>query len=445
MKHSSKSGQGYYRHPLVSALSPILSEAAFRPDALPDPASGRSPRRWQPLMLVWTALLVAWSDACSLTERFAEARAVMAKLFPSRKRVGKTYQGFVKALTLSGSALLDRLAEQLRVHMRTLPSCWTVLGIEAFAVDGSRVECPRTAANQAVLKRAGRKKTGPQLSLTTLYHLGSGCPWDYRIGPGTESERAHLRALLATLPPGATIVADAGFIGYELLAEILASGRHILFRVGGNVTLLRDLGYVHVDEQDATVYLWPDKAQKRNLPPIVLRLMVVPGRHPVYLVTDMLSETALSLEQAGALYRRRWGVEVFYRSLKQTLGRRKMRCGAPDNVQMELAWNMAALWVLSVAAVEAMAAEGKDPGRLSVAQARNVIRRSMAGRFRANANLRKQLAKAVKDGYVRKSAKAARNWAHKKNERPAGAPKIRPATAKEIQKAQQFIETRSAA
>jgi len=444
MKHSRKSAQGHYRHPLVSVLSPILSEAVFQVEALPDPGPGGTARRWPPLMLVWTALLMAWSDAGSLGERFAEARSVMAALFPFRRRVGKTYQGLVKALAVSGSALLDRLAEVLREHVRSMSSCGTVLGIEAFAVDGSRVECPRTEANQAVLKRAGRNKTGPQLSLTTLYHLGSGCPWDYRLGPGTDSERTHLREMLATLPPGATIVADAGFIGYELLKDILASGRHILFRVGSNVTLLKELGYARVVE-DSTVCLWPDQAQKRNQPPLVLRLMVVPGAHPVYLVTDVLSETALSFEQAGALYRRRWGVEVFYRSLKQTLGRRKMRSGAPDNVQMELAWSLVGLWVLSVVLVQAATAEGKEPGKVSIAQARDVLRRAMGGHCRTNANLRRQLAGAVQDHYVRSRPKAARNWPHKKNDRPPGAPKIRSANAKEIQRAKQLSENAVAA
>ena len=191
--------------------------------------------------------------------------------------------------------------------------------------------------------------------------------------------------------------------------------------------------------------LWPDRVQKKDLPPIVLRLMVVQGAHPVYLVTDVLSETAQSFEQAGALYRRRWGVEVFYRSLKQTLGRRKMRCGAPENVQMELAWSLAGLWVLSVLVVQAIVAKDKEPGKISIAQARDVIRRAMGGHGRANANPRKQLAGAVQDRYLRQSSKAARDWPHKKNDRPAGAPKIRSANAKEIQRAQQLIEQNSAA
>ena len=104
----------------------------------------------------------------------------------------------------------------------------------AVAVDGSRVECPRTQANQETLKCAGREKTGPQLQLTALRHLGSGLLWDWRVGPGVESERSHLREMIDTLPVGALLVADAGFTGYDLFRAILDGGRHLLIRIGSN-------------------------------------------------------------------------------------------------------------------------------------------------------------------------------------------------------------------
>jgi hypothetical protein len=394
-------------------------------------------------LLAWTALLMAWDGGASLGEQFASARAAVGRMFPFLRRVGKTYQGFVKALAIDGAFLLDRLRQRLRRELRAMHTCWTVQGVLAFAADGSRVECPRTAANQKALKRAGRKKTGPQLSLTTLYHMGSGCVWDYRIGPGVESERAHLPAMLATLPEGATVVADAGFIGYDLLKEILDSGRHILFRVGGNRTLLQKLGFARV-EDDSTVYLWPEQAQKRDGPPIVLRLMLLHGgRHPVYVVSDVLSEAVLSFEQAGVLYRLRWGIEVFYRSLKQTLRHRTMRSRSPEQAQRELAWAVMGLWVLSLAAAQAIVAKGKDPRGLSVAMARRQVRQAMAGYSREN--LRRTLAEALKDRYRRVGSKASRDWPHKKNERPPGAPKFRDATQEEVQHARELRDKSIAA
>src|SRR4029453_634829 len=113
-----------------------------------------------------------------------------------------------------------------------------------FAADGSRLECPRTAANEAGLGCAGKRKTGPQLFLTTLWHMGTGLPWAFRIGPGTASERRHLEAMLPELPRQALVIADAGFTGYDLYRRLLAAQMNFLLRVGANVQLLRKLGSV---------------------------------------------------------------------------------------------------------------------------------------------------------------------------------------------------------
>jgi hypothetical protein len=106
--------------------------------------------------------------------------------------------------------------------------------------------------------------------LTSLWHLGLGLPWDFRNGPGTDSERGHLREMLPGLPPKSLVVADAGFAGYALCREILSQGHSFLLRVGGNVRLLTKLGW-DVDERDGRVYLWPKGFRKQ--PPLVLRLI----------------------------------------------------------------------------------------------------------------------------------------------------------------------------
>jgi Transposase DDE domain len=441
MKRSWKSGRNSYRHMLAGALKQILPASLFSPpEGRSDPA-----RRWVGLLLGYVALLMAWDGGPSLADRFDAARAAVIEMFPSLRRVGDTYQGFIKTLALSGAGMLDRIHGHLRRQVVQMDGCWLQMGVLAFAVDGSRVECPRTAANQKELGCAGKKKTGPQLSLTTIYHMGSGCPWDYRMGPGTDSERIHLRAMISPLPPQAFLVADAGFIGYDLLRDILASGRHVLFRAGSNVTLLKDLGYAQVQE-DSTVYLWTSKAQKSNNRPLVLRLIVLgSGRHPVYLVTDVLNEQALPLESAGVLYRMRWGIEVFYRSLKQTLRHRKMRSGAPAQAKMELSWAVTGLWVLSLLGAQAIVSRGKNPVSLSVAMALRAVRQTMTGRADRRRDLRSRLSAAVKDSYVRKGSKSARDWPHKKTERPPGPPKIQQAKTGQIQQAKELLERKLAA
>ena len=49
------------------------------------------------------------------------------------------------------------------------------------------------------------------------------------------------------------------------------------------------------------------------------------GKRTMHLVTDVLDKTRLSARRAFTMYEMRWGIELFYRSFKQTLGNRRMR------------------------------------------------------------------------------------------------------------------------
>ncbi len=393
---------------------------------------------WSPEVLVVATLLMTWDAAKSLGERFEAVRGTLVEMFPHRS-LGRTYQGWIKALLRVSPGLLRWLSNMLRGQVQTWAGpYWTREGWVAFAADGSRVECPRTEANEKELGCAGKKKTTPQLFLTVLYHMGTGLAWDFQVGPGTDSERTHLRLMLPRLPLGALIVADAGFVGYDLLRTILSAGGSFLIRVGHNVNLLKELGYARV-ENDGTVYLWPQERRKHHQPPLVLRLIEFHnGKRPVFLVTNVLDEEKLSYEQASVLYRMRWGVEVFFRSMKQTLCRRTMCSKAPRKARCELQWTVLGLWVLARISVEQIIRRGKDPLSLSVALARRRVRQAMRqiGRSARSPALLKQLAQSLKDSYVRTRPKKARNWPHKKKEKPPGAPNIRLAKPEEIHDAQ---------
>ena len=54
----------------------------------------------------------------------------------------------------------------------------------------------------------------------------------------------------------------------------------------------------------------------------------------LWLVTSVLDPQQLSVRSVEDIYRRRWGVEVFIRGLKQTFGRGKLRSHATQNVPL---------------------------------------------------------------------------------------------------------------
>lgn len=427
---TSTSGQGYLKQ-LLHAIVRFLPRRGL-------PLQTKDGRvRWSDRLLAMTAVLMVWSGRPVTLDAFREAREVVVSMYKTRRRPGRCLSGFLTRLRRSTARLLTVLVPTLRkATQEAAGKRWQWRQWILMAVDGSRVNCPRTKSNERAFGCAGRKKTGPQQFLTTVFHVSTGLVWDWRRGPGNAAERTHLRAMLPNLPALTLLLADAGFTGYDLLEALLAEEQDFLIRVGANVRLLRKLGYF-VREHDQIVYLWPQ--DKRNQAPLVLRLVRVrDGRKQQCLLTNILDPKRLSDSHVAKLYRLRWRVEVCFRSLKQTMGKRKMLSTSAENAKVELDWAVVGLWLLSLMGVGQAASV--DRHRLSVAQALRAVRRWMRSpTARPPAGgLHRALRKALVDRYARTSSKKARNWPHKKREKPPGVPKVRTATKTEVLKAQKI-------
>ncbi len=147
------------------------------------------------------------------------------------------------------------------------------------------------------------------------------------------------------------------------------------------------------------------------------------------------------------MYRQRWGVEVYFHSLKQTLERTRLLSTSASYARVELDWQVMGLWMMGLMCVDQIVQSG-DIGRLwSVAACRRVIRLVMQHTTRCCKQgwLAAKLGKAVQDAYQRQSGKAARNWPHKKTCKPAGAPQTRTATEAEVELAQRLKSKKAAA
>jgi hypothetical protein len=401
--------------------------------------------RWSDRLLVIVMLVMVWSGLPTLADRFAEARRSVVDMYPTRKRPGRSFAGFMKILVRHSERLLRVITGELR---RSLPERlgeqWRTAGWLVFTVDGTKIDCPRTRANQKHLPAGGKDKSGPQMLLVCLIHLGTGLLWSWRRDTARGSERGLLRQLLVDLPAKCLLVADAGFVGYEILRAIIQQGHAILMRVGANVHLLKELGY-QVRQRGDLVYLWPQQMQERGQAPLVLRMITVTdGRNRrMCLLTSVLSEQELSRELAIELYRRRWGVELFYRSLKQILGRRKMLSDSPKHAQVELDWTVLGHWLLSLLLWQQQGA--KMPPHQGLAQSLRIVRQAMRPGARRGRSLARQLRDIRPDQYVRRRSKAARNWPHKKNDPPCGLPQLRMASKQEVRRAKMLMAKKAAA
>ena len=340
-------------------------------------------------------------------------------MFYRRRRCGGSYQGLTPATQRVGPALFHHFWTLLRGTIpKRVKSAWTWYGWTVFAVDGSRINASRTRRNEWALGIAARDKSHPQWWITRLIHLPTRLMWAWRQGPGNSSERAHLREMVPSLPKSSLLVGDIGFGGFDLLGQLSNAQVAIVIRCGGCNTLLVEHTRQEIERRGEVrdVYLWPKNRRRHQ--PLRLRLIVLKHQGKrVYVLTNVLEPTRLSRSMTGEFYRARWAIEVEYRGLKQTLGRRKVLARTPGPGAMELAANILAMALLLLYAALAL---GAKVIRLSLAAALRVIHRAIENlrHDEACASLLRHLRQAVGDSYKRHSSKKARDWPHKKDERP---------------------------
>ncbi|HSF92562.1 MAG TPA: transposase, partial [Paracoccaceae bacterium] len=291
--------------------------------------------------------------------------------------------------------------------------------------------------------RAKAETVTPQIWLTLLWHMGMRLPWSWKMGPSDSSERGHFQEMLVNqkFRENTLFCGDAGFTGYDLWKLIIDMDHSFLIRVGGNVRLLTKLGY-YARERNGIVYVWPDSAARKKQPPLVLRLIHLKSEWgDVYLLTNVLNGRDLSHALASRLYKLRWGIELQFRTLKQTFGRRTLRSRTPDRAYAELEWSLLGLWMIHLFAVKEQVNIGEPPSQISAAMAIQVVRSILflwCEVPKKGADFTTQLQNAVVDKYERHSTKRARYRPNKKDTPSAGQPIIRVASKKNKQQLKRY-------
>jgi len=420
--------------------------------------------KWLPKHLVCLALFWAWSESKHLTDAYAEAAQCCRSLFQS-VALG-TYQGFMGALTRWTATFLNILWPLLHERMEEIGGrFWRIHGWVPIAFDGSRSTTPRTRNNEQAFcaphygksrsaKYRKRKIKGmrrrnndknkpqpqePQAWITLLWHMGLRLPWMWQLGPSNSSERDHVKEMirLGKFAKKTLFCGDAGFVGFPLWSDIIQSGSHFLVRVGGNVSLLRE-GADYELAKNGLVLCWPQAMQAKQ-PPLRLRLVKARiGQAVVYLLTSMLDSKKLTVQQMVTFYKMRWGIEVEFRGLKQTLDRGKLRCRNDRRLLAELDWSILAMAVAELFALKEQLAKKPhaggqrtptpDPAQRSLAQTMRAIRRcirTLDALPRPRGDLQTLLREAVTDGYHRKKPKRSRYRPANPDKRPLGTPKVR--------------------
>jgi hypothetical protein len=421
--------------PLLDSVRHFLTPALWRQahQALP---RRRTAPRWQPQPLILVLLALTWATGDSLPERFETAKAFVATSLPKRRRPGRTVQGFQMALARTPMTVLRAVAAGVRRGLPlALASGWQVDDFVPLGCDGTRLECPRTAELEQRLGQAGKPGSAPTVWLTALVHLRLGVPWAWRWGKGTASERDHLRRLLALLPTAVLLVADAGFVGFDLLRTLCRQRVCFLIRMSCMATLYREGGGRPSRFRDGLVYYFPPGQKKGSLKqaPLRLRLIRVRGqghKHAVWLATNVLERQRLSTRQAAQFYRWRWESEGFFRTYKRTLAKVKLHSRTVRLVHREAEGALLAAQLLLAQGALAVrprrrGAAPQAPVACSPRQVLRAIRDELqACRPRRRRDFGQRLAEAGREQRTRRSAKARRVWPQRTPHKPPKPPHL---------------------
>jgi Transposase DDE domain len=247
-------------------------------------------------------------------------------------------QGMVDALVRASGQLVSQRARRE----------WLWQGRAVKLLDGTTMSMPDTLANQQCFPQSCRQAAGvgfPLARLVGVICLATGAVLNAAVGACVGkggSELALTRQLYEAFQRSDIALGDALYCNYFLICALQRLGVDVLFeQQGGRRTDFRR--GERLGQRDHLVHWprprraeWMSDEQYAELPEqLCLREVRVGAR---VLVTTMLNASALHKRALGALYERRWAVELDLRNIKTTLGMQVLSC-------MSAQMNQKQIWV----------------------------------------------------------------------------------------------------
>lgn len=264
-------------------------------------------------------------------------------------------------------------------------------GRRLMSIDGTVLDVPDTAANEAAFGRPGSGRgevaAFPQMRLVGLGECGTHAVVGAAMDSCTTGETTLARGLLGSLGPGMLVMADRNFFSFNLWNEAASTGADLLWRTKSNHSL-------PVDERLADgsylSHIQANEDRKRQANPVTVRVIEYglddPGRphseDAVYrLITTVVDPQAGPAGEMAGLYPDRWEFESTLDELKthQRGPRMVLRSKSPNGVRQEAYGYLCAHYAIRALMHTTATDADVDPDRVSFTRSLNAARRSVRG------------------------------------------------------------------
>ena len=266
-------------------------------------------------------------------------------------------------------------------------------GLRLVSMDGSSLDVPDTASNDAEFGRAGsgrgERAAFPQLRIVAIAECSTHAMFAAAMGPYGSGEPTLAKRLVGELSKEMLCFADRGFLAHRLFSAMAKTGAQLCWRAKSSAVF--PVLERHEDGSFASELVGSEDERARAdvLPVRVVEYAIAdPGRPQAEattyrLVTTILDPTSAPASELAVLYAERWEFESALDELKthQRGSRVVLRSKTADGVYQE-AWGMLCVHYAIRALMASVADDDEiDPDRLSFTRslraARQSVRRSL--------------------------------------------------------------------
>ncbi len=357
-------------------------------------ATGRVEKRHRLLparvVVYFTLAMCLWAD-----EGYEEVARLMVGGLERMTRWRGLWQvpttgALTQARARLGSGALKALFERVAVPTSSagsVGSWWR--GLRLVAIDGTVLDVPDTASNQAHFGGPGSgrgegKGAFPQARVVALAECGTHAIIGAQIGACTTDETTLARGLFTLLGEGMLLFVDRGFCGYELWQAAAATGAQLCWRTKSNAVL--PVAQACTDGSYLSALQLPSGNPGT---PVTVRVVEYTLSHPtravdeppIRLITTLLDPELAPAGELAALYAQRWEEENAFDELKthQRGAGRVLRSKSPDMVIQEIYAHLLVFYAIRALINRVAEPAGLDPDRVSFIRSLRVVRRLVTG------------------------------------------------------------------